>query len=83
MTLCKLQKLSSKSWYIFSDIRPMNFVIHEGLSMLKIDNLIRNISIKKVNFKFVKLLDDTSLWKYLQFKLLEKNLIVEPKIILN
>ena len=63
-----------------SNIGPMNLGNPEELSILQITNLIRNISIKKVNLKFLKALDDDPLRRKPDIYLAKKELNWEPKI---
>ena len=63
-----------------SNIGPMNLGNPEELSILQITNLIRNISIKKVNLKFLKALQDDPLRRKPSIYLAKKELNWEPKI---
>ena len=63
-----------------SNLGPINLGNPEELSILKITNLIRNISIEKVNLKFLKALDDDPLRRKPDIYLAKKELNWEPKI---
>ena len=62
------------------NVGPMNLGNPEELSILQITNLIRNISIEKVNLKFLKALDDDPLRRKPDIYLAKKELNWEPKI---
>ena len=63
-----------------SNMGPMNLGNPEELSILQITNLIRNISIEKVNLKFLKALEDDPLRRKPSIYLAQKELNWEPKI---
>jgi len=63
-----------------SNIGPMNLGNPEELSILQIANLIRTSSIKKVNLKFSKELEDDPLRRKPSIDLAQKELNWEPKI---
>ena len=62
------------------NVGPMNLGNPEELSILQITNLIRNISIEKLNLKFLKALDDDPLRRKPDIYLAKKELNWEPKI---
>ena len=62
------------------NVGPMNLGNPEELSILQITNLIRNISIQKVNLKFLKALEDDPLRRKPDIYLAQKELNWEPKI---
>jgi len=64
----------------YSNIGPMNSGDPEELSILEITNLIRNTSIKKVNLKFGKELEDYPFRRKLSIYLARKELNWESKI---
>ena len=63
-----------------SNLGPMNLGNPEELSILQITNLIRNISIEKVNLKFLKEIEDDPLRRKPSIYLAQKELNWEPKI---
>ena len=63
-----------------SNLGPMNLGNPEELSILQITNLIRNISIKKLNLKFSKEIEDDPLRRKPSIYLAQKELNWEPKI---
>ena len=63
-----------------SNIGPMNLGNPEELSILQITDLIRNISIEKVNLKFLRALEDDPLRRNPLIYLAQKELNWEPKI---
>jgi len=65
-----------------SNLGPMNLGNPEELSILQITNLIRNISIEKVNLKFLKEIEDDPLRRKPSIYLAQKELNWEPKIML-
>ena len=64
----------------YSNTGPMNLGNPEELSILEITNLIRNTSIKKVNLKFGKELEDYPFRRKLSIYLARKELNWESKI---
>tara|TARA_Y100001968_G_scaffold194785_1_gene178705 strand:- start:458 stop:1111 length:654 start_codon:yes stop_codon:yes gene_type:complete len=66
-----------------SNIGPINLGNPEELSILQIANLIRSSSIKKVNLKFLKELEDDPLRRKPLIDLAKKELNWEPKIMFN
>jgi len=63
-----------------SNMGPMNLGNPEELSVLQIANLIRSISIKKLNLKFLKELEDDPLRRKPSIDLAQKELRWKPKI---
>ena len=63
-----------------SNLGPMNLGNPEELSILQITNLIRKISIEKVNLKFSKEIEDDPLRRKPSIYLAQKELNWEPKI---
>ena len=63
-----------------SNLGPMNLGNPEELSILQITNLIRNISIEKLNLKFLKEIEDDPLRRKPSIYLAQKELNWEPKI---
>ena len=63
-----------------SNLGPMNLGNPEELSILQITNLISNISIEKVNLKFLKEIEDDPLRRKPSIYLAQKELNWEPKI---
>ena len=66
-----------------SNIGPMNLGNPEELSVLQVANLIRNSSIKKLNLKFSKELEDDPLRRKPSIDLAQKELNWKPKIMFN
>ncbi len=66
-----------------SNIGPMNLGNTEELSILEIANLIRNNSIKKVNLKFLKALEDDPCRRKPSIELAQAKLNWKPKIMFN
>ena len=66
-----------------SNIGPMNLGNPEELSILEIANMIRKTSIKKVNLKFLKGLEDDPLRRKPSIAIAKKELNWKPKIIFN
>jgi UDP-glucuronate decarboxylase len=63
-----------------SSLGPMNLGNPEELSILQITNLISNLSIEKVNLKFLKEIEDDPLRRKPSIYLAQKELNWEPKI---
>tara|TARA_B100000965_G_scaffold364464_1_gene348156 strand:- start:203 stop:1150 length:948 start_codon:yes stop_codon:yes gene_type:complete len=66
-----------------SIIGPINLGNPEELSILEIAKLIRNISTKKINFRFLKGLEDDPLRRKPLIDLAQKELNWKPKIMFN
>ena len=66
-----------------SNLGPMNLGNPEELSILQVANLIRNSSIKKLNLKFSKALEDDPLRRKPSIDLARRELNWEPKIMFN
>ena len=66
-----------------SNIGPMNLGNPEELSILEIANLIRRESIKELNLKFLKELEDDPLRRKPSIDLARKELNWRPKIMFN
>ena len=66
-----------------SNIGPMNLGNPEELSILQVANLIRNSSIKKLNLKFSKELEDDPLRRKPSIDLAQKELNWKPKMMFN
>ena len=66
-----------------SSVGPMNLGNPEELSILKIANLIRSTSIKKVNLTFLKELEDDPLRRKPSITLAQQELGWKPKIMFN
>ena len=62
------------------NVGPMNLGNPEELSILQITNLISNLSIEKVNLKFLKEIEDDPLRRTPSIYLAQKELNWEPKI---
>ena len=66
-----------------SNIGPMNLGNPEELSILQVANLIRNSSIKKLNLKFLKELEDDPMRRKPSIDLAQKELNWKPKMMFN
>ena len=66
-----------------SYIGPMNLGNPEELSILQVANLIRNSSIKKLNLKFLKELEDDPMRRKPSIDLAQKELNWKPKMMFN